>query len=154
MDFIQQCLCLAPVPYLAAAFSALRLIWLSVEQAQASQRQLESLAQSIAHLLQTLDREYRSGRLRQEQTSTPLVDLRRSGYSNCCLFKFSTYRSLPHRLLDEISVFVQREATHGFLKLLFCKDQRIVEIEAYHRNIAMLVNSFQESSHIFGCFTD
>jgi hypothetical protein len=76
MDFIHQCLSLAPVPYLAPAFSALRLICSSVEQAQASKRQLEALAQSIAQLLQTLNGQYRAGRLLQARTSTPLADLR------------------------------------------------------------------------------
>src|ERR1700676_828602 len=75
MDIIHQCLSLAPVPYLSAAFSALRLIWSSVQQVQASKGQLEALAQSIAQLLQTLDDEYRAGRLLQVKTSVPLADL-------------------------------------------------------------------------------
>jgi hypothetical protein len=75
MDIIHQCLSLTPVPYLAPAFSALRFIWLSVEQVHASNRQLEALTQSIAQLLQTLNGEYCSGRLVQVKTSKPLVDL-------------------------------------------------------------------------------
>jgi hypothetical protein len=59
MDTLQQCLSLAPVPYLAPAFSALRFIWTSVQHAQASKRQLVALAQSIAQLLQMLDRVFR-----------------------------------------------------------------------------------------------
>jgi hypothetical protein len=75
MDIVHQCLALAPVPYLAPAFSLLQAIWLSVKQAQASKRQLEVLAQSIAQLLQTLDRQYRARKLLQVQTSKALTDL-------------------------------------------------------------------------------
>jgi hypothetical protein len=91
MDIIQQCLSLAPVPYLAPAFSALRFICYSVEQAQASKWQLKALAQTIAQLLQTLDREYRAGRLLQVRTSGPLADLIRFEQyiiSRRCIFIF------------------------------------------------------------------
>jgi hypothetical protein len=50
-----------------------------------------------------------------------------------------------HRLLDEISEFVQKEPLCGFLKLLFTKDQRIAQIDAYHRRIAISVASFEVS---------
>ena len=75
MDIIHHCLSLAPLPYLSPAFSALRFIWSSVQQAQASKRQLEALTQSIAQLLQTLDAQYRAGRILQATTSKPLDDL-------------------------------------------------------------------------------
>jgi hypothetical protein len=65
----------APVHHLASAFSALRFIWSTVEQAQVSKRQLDALAQSIAQLLQTLDGEYRAGRLLPVETSMPQADL-------------------------------------------------------------------------------
>jgi hypothetical protein len=77
MDIIHHCLSLAPLPYLGPAFSALRFIWSSVQQVQASKRQLEALTQSIAQLLKTLDSEYRSRQLLQASTSTPLDDLRK-----------------------------------------------------------------------------
>ena len=77
MDIIHQCLSLAPVPYLLPAFSVLRFIWSSIQQVQASKWQLEALAQSIAQLLETLNEEYRAGRLLQAKTSTPLKNLRR-----------------------------------------------------------------------------
>jgi hypothetical protein len=77
MDIIQQCLSLAPVPYLAPAFSVLRFIWSSIKQAQASKGQLEALGQSIAQFLKALDGEYSTGRLLQVRTSTPLADLLR-----------------------------------------------------------------------------
>ena len=77
MDIVHQCLSLAPVPYLGPAFSALRFIWSSIEQAKASKSQLEALGQSIAQLLKALDEGYRAGRLLQNRTSAPLADLRK-----------------------------------------------------------------------------
>jgi hypothetical protein len=47
------------------------------------------------------------------------------------------------RLLEDISTFVQKEASCGFLKLLFSKDQRIAQIESYYRQIGVSVESFQ-----------
>jgi hypothetical protein len=77
MDIIHECLSLAPVPYLGHAFSVLRFIWSSIQQFRASKQQLEALALSIAQLLQTLNREYRGGRLLQVGTSKPIADLSR-----------------------------------------------------------------------------
>ena len=77
MDIIHLSLSLSPVPYLAPAFSALRLICSSVQQAKASQRQLEALAQTIAQLLSTLNTEYCAGNLLQDKTSIPLANLGR-----------------------------------------------------------------------------
>src|SRR5882762_3043420 len=71
----------------------------------------------------------------------------------CCPMTMSiamelcTYRSC-HRLLDKISSFVQKEATRGFLNLLFTKDQRISQIQEYHQQIGTCVTSFQVSHHI------
>ena len=91
MDIIHHCLSLAPLPYLAPAFATLRFIWSSVEQAQASKRQLEALTQSIAQLLQTLDAQYRAGRMLQATTSKPLDDL-------CRFVVFTLLRTLSaHR---------------------------------------------------------
>ena len=75
MDVIQHCLSLAPLPYLSPAFSALRFIYSSIQQAQASKWQLQALSESITQLLKTLDTEYRSQRLLQAATSVPLDDL-------------------------------------------------------------------------------
>ena len=84
MDFIHQCLSLVPVPYLAPAFSMLKYIWLSVEQAQASKGQLETLAQTIAQLLLTLNGEYQARRLLKIKTSTSLADLARYVVFSAC----------------------------------------------------------------------
>lgn len=72
---IQHCLSLAPVPYLSAAFSLLRFIWSTLQQVQASKQQLLALAQSTALLLETLNDEYKLGRLSAVQTSGPLENL-------------------------------------------------------------------------------
>jgi len=77
MDIIHQCLSLAPIPYLAPAFSILRFICSSVEQAQASKQQLRALAQTIAQLLCALNEEYRAGRLVEARTSTSVTNLDR-----------------------------------------------------------------------------
>jgi hypothetical protein len=145
MDIIHQCLSLAPVPYLAPAFSLLRIIWSSVEQAQASKRQLEALAQSIAQLLQTLDGQYRAWQPLQVQTSEPLADLCGFVIFTLPCQDLGTERSLFYRLLEEISTFIEKEASCVFLKLLFTKDQRIAKIDEYHRRIATSVTSFQVS---------
>ena len=63
MDIIENCLSLAPVPYLVPAFKGFKFIWTTVQQVQASKKQLEILAQAISQLLETLDTEYRSGKL-------------------------------------------------------------------------------------------
>jgi hypothetical protein len=147
-DIIEQCLSLAPVPYLSSAFHLLRMIWLSVQKAQASKRQLETLAQSIAQILGTLNEQYRIGRLLHVKTSTPLTNLH-----ECVKFTLPqilrTYQGASHRLLGDISASIEKDASCVFLKLLFTKDQRIARIEGYHRRIATLVTSFQASFHTF-----
>ena len=55
----------------------------------------------------------------------------------------------PCRLLEEISTFVRKEASRGFLNLLFTKDQRIARVERYYRRIGVSIESFQVSRHSF-----
>lgn len=74
-DVIQHCLNLVPVPALGSSFTVLRFIWTSVQQVKASQRQLITLTQTIAHLLQTLNTEYQTGRVAHVASSGPLDDL-------------------------------------------------------------------------------
>ena len=81
MDAIHVLLSLAPVPYLGPAFSVFKFLWSQITQVQASKQQLEVLAQSLAQLLQTLNTEYRAGRLLQARSSTPLTDLCRCARS-------------------------------------------------------------------------
>jgi hypothetical protein len=76
-DAIQKCLSLTPVPHLEPAFSAFPSIWSIIQQAKASKEQLETLAQSIAELLFTLDNEYRAKRLLKERADRRLAGLSR-----------------------------------------------------------------------------
>ena len=76
-DIIYRHLALAPVPYLSHAFSVFQFIWSSVQQAQSSKWQLESLSQSIAQLLCMLDGENGAKPLLDVKTLTPLTDLMR-----------------------------------------------------------------------------
>ena len=77
MDLAHELLSLTPVPHLDPAFALLKFITSAVKQAKVCKGQLEGLAQSLALLLQTLDGQYRAGRLQQDQTLTPLTDLLR-----------------------------------------------------------------------------
>jgi hypothetical protein len=52
-----------------------------------------------------------------------------------------------YRLLNEISEFVQKEALHGFLKLLFTKDEAIGRIEGYNKRMGAAIASFQASGY-------
>lgn len=76
MDVIQQVFSLAPVPYLAPAFSVLRFIYSSVQQVQDSKQQLIALTQAIAQLLGTIDAESKAGRMiESKQSATALKNL-------------------------------------------------------------------------------
>jgi hypothetical protein len=148
MDIIHQCLSLAPVPCLAPAFSVLRFIYSSVKQAQVSKQQLQALSQTIAQLLWTLNREYRSGRLLHAKTSTAVDDLGRFVILTM-FYVLGSDQRISYRLLNEISEFVQKEVSCPFLKLLFTKGQRIARIEEYHGRITTAVTSFQVSRDTF-----
>jgi hypothetical protein len=152
MDIIHQCLSLAPVPYLDFAFSVFRFICTSVEQAQASKQQLHALAQTIAQPLSTLNKEYCAGRLVQADTSTPVAELGRFMRLTAPHI-LDSYRCPLHRLLEDISAFVQKETSRPFMKLLFTKNLRIAQIEQYHRSISTAVTSFQASRDISQCMT-
>jgi len=75
MDIVNLCLAIVPLPYLSRAFTRFRFIWTSVQQAQASQEQLKTLAYALAQLLRALDMQYREGKLLQNKTSEALNDL-------------------------------------------------------------------------------
>jgi hypothetical protein len=75
MNTIRDSLSFTPVPCLVRDIVALKLICSSIEQAQTNKCQLETLAQSIAQLLETLDGLYRAEKLQDVLTSTPLVNL-------------------------------------------------------------------------------
>jgi hypothetical protein len=45
--------------------------------------------------------------------------------------------------LEEFSVFLQGQVGAGFLKSLYGKEERISQIEEYHRRITATVDAFQ-----------
>ena len=77
MDIVHQCLSLVPVPHLAPAFTSLKFIYSFVPQVQTIQQQVDVLVQFVAQLLYTLDKEYRTERLLQNETSVSLANLSR-----------------------------------------------------------------------------
>jgi hypothetical protein len=50
-------------------------------------------------------------------------------------------------LLKEVSAFVQKQTTKGFMKSLLMKEARIAQIDSYYRRIEAFVASFQVGSH-------
>jgi hypothetical protein len=90
-------------------------------------------------LLQTLDKEYRARRLLKDETLVTLANLSKFVTSQLREAEFNFQR----RLLEDISNFVQREASSSFLKLLFAKNRKIVRIDGYYRRIGILIQSFQ-----------
>ena len=50
---------------------------------------------------------------------------------------------MENSLLNEVASFVQKLAADDFMKFLSMKDQRIAQIENYHRRIEAAVASFQ-----------
>jgi hypothetical protein len=141
MDIIHDCISLVPVPYLRPAFSIFRSIWASIDEVQQSKEQLRVLADCIAHLLKTLDTEYRTGRLIKTKTSKALEDLYR------CAIRHGSRICSAHpylcSLLQEISCFAHTQAAYGFVKLLVSKDKRLAAIQVYHRKVASFVDAFQ-----------
>lgn len=77
MDIIHHCLSLAPVPGLSAAFAILRYIGSSVQQVQASRRQIIALAAATAELVKTLNVEYAAGRILPDNSVEALDKLQR-----------------------------------------------------------------------------
>jgi hypothetical protein len=76
MDIIETCLSLTPVPYLTVTFSGFRILSAAIEHDQ-SNLQLRALVDSIAQLLQTLDRGIRGGHI-----GPPKVDALHT-YASC-----------------------------------------------------------------------
>jgi hypothetical protein len=146
VDIAKICLSITPFPILQPAFAVFATIVSAIEQVQTGKRQLEVLAQSVAQLLHTLNTEYSTNRLLEANTSTALDGLLRFVIfiyvcANPCIIRPHSSHSLFH----EISAFILKEASAGFLKQLFTKDQRIARIEEYHRHIGSSVASFQAS---------
>lgn len=144
---MHQCLSLTPEYYLDPAFSSLKFISSSIKQVQASQRQLETLVQMIAQLLQAINAQCRAGRLPQTgaSESTALTDLCRSVKFTCQ----ANGNSYLCRLLDDISAFAQKAASSSFLKLLFTEERRNIQIDSYYRRIGRSIEYFHVSCNVF-----
>ncbi|KAF8811047.1 kinase-like protein [Phlegmacium glaucopus] len=126
MDIIEEVLHIIPVPGLRGAFAIFKSIWASIEQVRACQEQLRVLATCTATLLETLDRQYRTGKLTEGPTSNHLQDL--------------------YRLLEELESFVQQRSSFSFIRLLFAKDQSLVMIDSYQSRIATMIKAFEISA--------
>ena len=95
MEAFENILSVTPVPCLSNIFTVFRFISQTVQQAQTSQAQLGALAHIIAQLLQTLDREYRGGRLSESATSAPRESLQKSVISSSNSLKSLVDAQLP-----------------------------------------------------------
>jgi hypothetical protein len=60
VDFVLQC---PPIPYLGLSYGIFKTIWVAVEEVRASRGQFKVLAEAVAALLQTLDRQHRAGKM-------------------------------------------------------------------------------------------
>jgi hypothetical protein len=69
---------LIPPSHLLSIFTVFKAIWKAIPSVQMNQEQLRTLASCIAELLQTLDQQYRTGKLQENNTSEILDDLDKS----------------------------------------------------------------------------
>ena len=81
-DIILACLHLVPIPGLHQVFDIFKKIWDTVQALQSMRQQLFTLSGALAHLLQTLDREHRIGRLNLRNKNREVVELVR--FVNSC----------------------------------------------------------------------
>ncbi|KAJ7644865.1 kinase-like domain-containing protein [Roridomyces roridus] len=117
---------ITPVPGLHAAFTVFKFIYSSTQTARASQKQLVVLANALAQLLATLQREFESHRLSPESCKQPLRDL--------------------IGLLHDIHKFVQKERDRNFLTTLIHADSRVAAIELFYHRIDTTTTAFQISA--------
>jgi len=80
----------------------------------------------MAQLMSTLNEEYTAGRLSPDNSVQSLHHL--------------------HRVLNQVSEFIQQQTACSFLKSMYSKDHRIAQINTYYRQIESLVHSFQISA--------
>lgn len=85
-DIILACIKLVPIPVLNHVFDIFRKIWGTVKAVQTMRGQLFTLSGALAHLLQTLDREHRFGRLDFGNTAREIVELDR--FVNSCSIQY------------------------------------------------------------------
>ncbi|KAF9484937.1 kinase-like protein [Pholiota conissans] len=125
-EIVQQCLNLAPVPCLSAAFALLKLIWDEVQLVWSYKYQLKELARSIAFLLSTLNDQFQRRTRLESSTLDSLCDLQ--------------------YLLNDIVDWIAKQKSYGFFKLLFVKEDSQAAIDSYHQQITETFRRFQISA--------
>ncbi|KAJ7636250.1 kinase-like domain-containing protein [Roridomyces roridus] len=128
LDAVNMLTGATPVPGLHAAYTVFKFIYSSVQAVRTSKEQLVVLANAVAQLLGTLQREFEGKRLSPESCQKPLKDL--------------------IDLLNDIHKFVQIEQERTFLTALFHADARIAAIELFYHRISTTMNSFQVSASL------
>jgi hypothetical protein len=141
MDNVQGILLLTPDPSLLRNFTALKFIYRAVQKLQSSEEQFRALVYSVAELLQALDSEYLANRLPNDDTAELLGALLKSVDFLLCNHYIDF--DLFYRLMHQILSFLKKEADRDFLASIFAKDDRITQIEDYHRKICTLTNTFK-----------
>jgi len=79
LQIISTCLECTPIPGLSTAFHIFQAIWTKVQDIQALKEQWLQLSVAVAQLLNTLNREYREGRVTERDTRRELQNLHRYG---------------------------------------------------------------------------
>jgi hypothetical protein len=82
-EIILACIDLMPIPGLKQVFDVYKKIWDTVKAMESMQEQLFTLSGALAHLLQTLDREHRTGRLALRNTAREIAKLDWSVVNSC-----------------------------------------------------------------------
>ena len=140
VEFVLQC---SPVPYLGLSYGIFKTIWVAAEEVKASRGQFKVLAEAVAALLQTLDRQHRVGKMSEASSVGAVNEL-----ETCVLFFFPSihlgFHELPIRsLLKEIASFIQRQNSYSFIRLLLVKADRLALINEFHQRLTFSVNAFQ-----------
>ena len=82
MTAVLECLKLIPVPYVAPALAVLAAIWKAVNGVQDCKAQFVILAETVATLIITLDKQYRANKLSPGTTAETLDEMER--YVSVC----------------------------------------------------------------------
>jgi hypothetical protein len=143
LNLVQQCLNLAPVPCLGVAFGLFKSIWDVVQVLGFYKFQLKELAISVAHLLSTLNDQYRRQEPLEASTWDALSNLGRCAHLILVMIFNWLTMFVKISLLTDILDLVKRQRSYGFFKLLFVKDDMQKAINSYHLRITGAFRTFQ-----------
>ena len=143
MDCVEFVLHCAPIPYLGLSCTIFKKIWDAVETVRASRGQFRVLAEAVAALLQTLDRQYRDGKLSQASTTGAVSELQRFVPFFPSNIQFSWVPCGVASLLQEIASFIEKQSSYSFIRLLLLKSDRLALINEFHQRLTFSVNAFQ-----------